>query len=138
MSTDRHTASFVLLVFAVTLALVTGTASIAAACGHCHGDKEAAVYDAAVLAKAKRDGNTVVYAEVTGAVPDDAETKAALWRAIASMPAVDQTSIKVSTMPTAVAFAFNPKKGKVTELLAAISKKFGTKQWSLKLLKIVN
>lgn len=136
-STDRSAVAFVLAACAITFALVAGSTSIAVACGYCHGDKEAAVYDAGVLAKAKREGKRVVYAEVMGVVPDGIESRDTLLRAIASQSAVDKASIRVSSNPAAVSFAFAPNKANVPQLLEAISKKLSTKQWALKLLKTV-
>jgi hypothetical protein len=137
-NTDRaRTVAFLLAVSAISVALTAIEATVAEACGHCHGDKVAAVYDHEVLQKAKREGKHVAYAEVIGAVPDDMLARDTLRSAIAATAGIDKSSIRVSSNPAAVAFAFAPKGVRAEQLLERISKKLSGRQWSLKLLKTV-
>jgi hypothetical protein len=126
-----------LAAFVLAAAFLTAAVPIAEACGFCHGDKVAAVYDAAMLAKAKSEGKHVAYAEVTGAVPDNLMTRDTLRRALAAQSAIDKASIRVSSNPAAVAFAFTPKKATAAQLLDQASKKLATQKWTLKILQIV-
>lgn len=72
------------------------------ACGVCVEDKIAATYDDAVLQRAISRHQVVVFCEVTGRL--DA---ARLRQAAGKVPALDRTSLRISTEPAAVSFALD-------------------------------
>lgn len=126
MSRSRAAAIAVLL-----CAAVWGSADTASACGHCHGDKVAAVYDHAVVTKALKDGHGVEFAEVNGAFRMSGEDNAALARELAAIDGVDKGTVRVSANPSAASFAFDPRKGSAADLLEKANKRVAPMHWSM-------
>lgn len=121
-----------LCALAITVAAaVSGYADTSAACGQCHGDKVAAVYDHAVVIQALKDGHGVEFAEVNGPFRMSGEDNAALLRETESFGGADKGTVRVSANPSAVSFAFDPKKGSAADMLAKLNKRLEGRKWTL-------
>ena len=83
--------------------LVAALPSLALACGACDEDNIAATYDHAVVAKAARSRDLVVYCRVAGPVE-----RQKLIGAVRAVPGVRKDSVRVSLAPAALSFAVDP------------------------------
>ncbi|MEY4723559.1 MAG: hypothetical protein RLZZ324_1072 [Candidatus Parcubacteria bacterium] len=126
----------VLVMALLTAALVTGGAGRAFACGFCHNDKKASVYDAALLQRAKAKGLTVVYAEFVdkdgklAPVPDDIMVQDEIRRAVIAASGARAADIRVVTLPSAaLCFSYDPKKGSVDAVLARVTARLSAHGW---------
>ncbi len=98
------------------LATLTGAAR---ACNLCLEDKIAATYDWQVVSMARRQGHTVVFTAIEGAVtPEDARRDGRLIRAISGVRGVDAGSVRLSPQPPAVSFACDLARRSVGAMLA--------------------
>jgi len=103
--------------FALALALPCP----ALACGICVEDQVAATYDHAVVARAEASGHRVLYAAVHGRNAGAPRSDATLRRAIASVAGADRNSIRLSALPPAASFAWNPRRSGAGAMLRAIN-----------------
>ena len=77
------------------------------ACGHCVEDRIAVVYDHAQLQQARAAGHRVAYFAIEGLSGKPAAQRRLLEQA-AALPGIDPGSLRVSTEPGALSFAFDP------------------------------
>lgn len=87
------------------------------ACGTCAEDKVAATYDHAVVQRAQKSGQLVVYCEVQHAFKPDA-----LAAAARKVRGVDPASVRVAAEPAALSFALDPRRQDVPAALRAIER----------------
>jgi copper chaperone CopZ len=80
------------------------------ACGHCVEDKMAAVYDFAVVSKARARHQHVAFVALDGAVKNDARTHAAITGIVQKAEGVERASVRVSLELAAFSFAYDPKR----------------------------
>jgi hypothetical protein len=104
-------------VFLLPALLLLG-GSTALACGFCVEDKVAAVYDHAVVSRAREAGRVMVFAEVEGAGAAGERVRA-VRKAAARVKAIDAASIRVSEAPAMVSFALDPRERSPQLALAA-------------------
>jgi hypothetical protein len=100
------------------LALATAlavAAPLAWPCGVCVEDKMAATYDFDVVGRAIRNGQLVVFCELSG--PVDARRIAG---AVARQRGVDPRSIRISPNPAALSFAMDAKQRTPQSMVEAI------------------
>lgn len=124
-----------LVMLSVAFCLPLGSIADAWACGVCHEDKIAAVYDHAMVLNAAKAGKAVQFAEITG--PFTAAAVEDMRKAIKSVPGVDADPVKVSATPASVAFVFDPKQGSSADFLKRINAKISARKWSLGHLKTI-
>lgn len=134
MSTSR---AIIAAIVCAAAAFVAGYAHEAEACGQCHGDKVAAVYDHAVVVRALKDGHGVEFVEVNGTFRMTGEDNAALAREIAAVQGVDAGTVRVSANPSAASFAFDPRKTSKDAALAAANGRVAGRRWVLAHLQII-
>lgn len=118
MKTALHT-------LALLLALQTGAAH---ACGHCVEDKVAAVYDYAVVTKARAQQHHVAFFALDGTlVPSDA-MKHGIEDAARGIRGVDKDSVRVSLGLAALSFSFDPRQTSFESLRKSLEKKLASKK----------
>ena len=79
----------------------------AMACGYCVEDKIAAIYDHAVVQQAKLHQLQVLFFEINGADAESLDKYATpLKIALSKLPDLDSTTIRMSTQPPAISFAY--------------------------------
>lgn len=105
----------------VVLAVAALAPAAASACGYCDGDRIASVYDASVVAAAKRAGNGVVYMGIEGSFGGSAQERVAITKAIEGIPGIVKGSVFISHAPSAARIVFRPSKGGAEALVAAAS-----------------
>lgn len=105
----------------------------AAACGHCPGDKIAAVYDGDVAARAVKYKQGVAYVDVAGGMMGK-DAARAIEQAVSRTKGVQQGSVKVSESPAAARFVFDPRKGDARRFVDRMNARL-PKPWTLILLK---
>jgi hypothetical protein len=115
----------------VCASLVLGLASVSWACGVCDEDSVAATYDHAVVQRAARAHDLVVYCSLEGPV-EQQKVSSVLRR----VPGVRKDSIRVSAAPAALSFAVNPAVQTALTAVAATEKGLGS-SGHLRILKVV-
>lgn len=95
---------------ACALAIVVGAVLALAAprsraCGHCEEDKIAATYDHAVISAARRNGQTVVFAELQGPIGPESRLEDWIRRQVEASTGVLRGTVRVSLEPPALSFA---------------------------------
>jgi hypothetical protein len=94
---------------------------LALACGICVEDQIAATYDHAVVALAESSGRRVLFTAVRGENAGAPGSGAKIRRAISSVTGVDRDSIRVSLLPPAASFSWNPRSLDTRAVLRAIN-----------------
>ncbi len=119
----------------VAVGLPLANVTDADACGHCHEDKIAAVYDHVMVTNAVKAGKAVEFAEIKG--PFAADAVADIRKMIGTVPGVDADPVKVSVTPAVVAFVFDPKQGSSADFLKRVNAKLASRKWTLEHLKVI-
>lgn len=109
------------LIALAVMASVALAADAASACGYCDGDRIASVYDASVVAAAKRVGNGVVYVAIEGPFGGSDQERVAIVKAVESVPGIVKGSVFVSHAPSAARLVFRPSKGSAETLVGKAS-----------------
>jgi len=116
----RHLARIRPASFAAALALFAHSAF---ACEICIEDQVAATYDFAAVTKAQAAGRGIMFTAVHGRNAGAPGSAAIIRRTIAAVPEVDQDSIRLSIVPPAASFAWDPKRHPPGTVLRAINHK---------------
>lgn len=124
-----------LLALLVAFCLPFANVTDADACGACHEDKVAAVYDHVMVTNAVKAGKAVEFAEIKGTFAPDAV--ADIRKMIGTVPGVDADPVKVSATPAVVAFVFDPKQGPSADVLKRVNAKLASRKWTLNHLKVM-
>jgi hypothetical protein len=113
---------------------VTGSATPQAlACGHCREDKVAATYDYSVITSARRNGQTVVFAELHGSIAPGSPLASWIRQQAEGAAGVARGTVRVSLEPGALSFACDPHA--VTAALRAIGEKLARRGLSVTLIE---
>jgi hypothetical protein len=107
------------------------------ACEVCVEDHVAATYDYGVIARAEQKGHHVLFVAVRGHDAGAPHSEAALRKALAAVPAIDLASIRFSTFPTAVSFAWNPERTTSGEVLRSVNGGLGGSGLTVVALKVI-
>lgn len=100
--------TIVISMIALCIAVQSSNAS---ACGYCHGDQLAAVYDGSVVADAHKAGKNVAYVSIDGTFGGTAKELKQLTDAVASSIGTVPRSVFISKAPAAARFLFLAKMG---------------------------
>lgn len=109
----------------------------ASACGHCVEDKIAAVYDHAVLTRAKAQGHSVVFLAIDGNVAPSESLRRELENAARAIAGVDRDTVRVSLELAALSFAFDPHATTAVAAQRALEKKIAGKKLRAMELKLI-
>ena len=96
---------------------------IVSACGHCVEDKMAAVYDFAVVTKARAQHQHVAFAAIDGLFRTDASTQGAIADMVRTAEGVDRASVRVSLELAALSFAYDPKRASFASIQRSVGKR---------------
>lgn len=110
------------VLFAAWLGLAAAPGPVRA-CGHCHEDKVAAVYDHAVLEQARSSRQRVVYLEWKRLPPRAPLAPARVRALVGGTPGVLARTVRVSPAPAAVAFAYDPRRQDEAKLVQAVNRR---------------
>jgi hypothetical protein len=105
-------------VLAASLALVAGGAM---ACGHCIEDREAAVYDHAVIENALARHHKVVFFAIQGEIRTDEASRRALVAALEGGGG-DRRTARVALPSAACSVAYDPARISIAQLAARANK----------------
>ena len=120
-----------MLLLAIGMTLADGP--LVHACGHCKEDKIAATYDYAVVSAARRNKQTVVFAELRGAIGPLSQTCDWLRQQAEVSPGVIHGTVRVSLEPAAVSFVCDRQA--VAATLRSIGQRFARRGFGLRLLE---
>jgi len=115
----------------VCASLVLGLAPVSWACGVCDEDSIAATYDHAVVERAVRARDLVVYCRLEGPVE-----RQKVLTVVRRVPGVRKDSIRVSVAPAALSFAVDPAVQTALTAVAATEEGLGS-SGHLRILKVV-
>jgi hypothetical protein len=85
-------------------------APAAKACGHCVEDKIAAVYDHAVITRARNLHQHVAYVAIEGTLVNDIKTRSGITGMLRTVKGIDASSVRVSLELAAFSYAYDPKR----------------------------
>jgi hypothetical protein len=122
-----------MLMGVLAAALTLGTVPQAYACGHCREDKIAATYDHAVVSAARRNGQTVVFAELCGEIGPASRLGAWIRRQAEASTGVVRGTVRISLEPAALSFVCGPQA--VPAALRAIDQKLARRGLGLRLIE---
>ena len=97
--------------------LASGTA---AACGHCVEDRIAAVYDHALVQRARASKHQVAYFAWDGALARDGASLRRMLALAEAVPGIDKGSVRVSMEPAAIAVVFDPRRSDAAAIATAL------------------
>ena len=120
---------------ALAAALMLGGAAPGRACGHCKEDKIAATYDHAVVTAAKRNGQTVVYAELKGPITPGAKLESWIQQQVQACTGVVRGTVRTSLQPAALSFACDVRQTSVSAALRSIGEKLARRGLSVSLIE---
>ena len=126
---DRRQAFLIVLAGALTF----GAAPQAHACGHCKEDKIAATYDHAVISAARRNGQTVVFVELRGAIEPTSRLGSWIRQQAEATAGVLRGTVRVSLEPAAFSFACDRQA--VSSALRTIGQKLARRGLGLSLIE---
>lgn len=109
--------------------------SAAIACGYCVEDRIAAVYDHALQQRTLASHHQVAFFAWDGPLARDEGSRQKMLALAEATPGVDKGSARVAMEPAALAVAFDPQRGSVSALQAALQKSLGPLKLSLVLLQ---
>jgi copper-containing nitrite reductase len=92
----------------------------AAACGHCVEDRIAAVYDHALVQRARASKHQVAYFAWDGAFTRDETSRRGVLAVAEAVPGIDKGSVRVSMEPAAIAVAFDPRRSDAAAIATAL------------------
>ena len=115
------------------LAVLGSTAAIA--CGYCVEDRIAAVYDHALLQRTLASKHQIAFFAWDGPLTRNEAGRKKMVALGEATPGVDKGSTRVSMEPAAVAVAFDPRRGSVESVQAALQKSLATMKLSVMLLQ---
>lgn len=92
----------------------------AAACGHCVEDRIAAVYDHALVQRARASKHQVAYFAWDSALTRDETSRRRVLAVAEAVPGIDQGSVRVSMEPAAIAVAFDPRRSDAAAIATAL------------------
>jgi hypothetical protein len=121
--------------FVLMLALL---AQRALGCEICVEDQIAATYDYGVLVKAEAAGRNVLFAALRGDTASAPRSEAIVRHAISTLSGVDRSSIRLSAVPSAASFAWDPKRYDSGAILRAVNAKLAKSGLSLVALRIID
>ena len=121
------------LVVILASGLLIGAAPRVHACGHCEEDKIAATYDHVVVSAARRNGQTVVFAELRGAIGPVSRLGSWIRQQAEASTGVVRGTVRISLEPAALSFACNRQA--VSAALRAIDQKLARRGLSLSLIE---
>lgn len=103
----------------------------ALACGYCVEDKIAAVYDHAAVSEAAARRQSVAYFAIDGGIRG---TREHLLKTVASVPAVQKGSARVSVESGSLAIVFDPRRASLAVVQRALEERLRPLGLSLLLL----
>ena len=112
-------------------------AQCALACEICVEDQIAATYDYGVLVRAEAAGLNVLFAALRGDTASAPQSEAIVRRTISTLSGVDRSSIRLSAVPSAASFAWDPKRYPSGAILRAVNAKLAKSGLSLVALRII-
>jgi hypothetical protein len=116
---------------AAGVALVAGVAN---ACGFCIEDREAAVYDHAVLATAQARNHSVAFFAIEGQIRTDEASRRAVVAALES--AGDKSTARVALPSASCSVAYDPARISLARLAAHANKALASKGLKLEPLRL--
>jgi hypothetical protein len=120
--------------FVLMLALL---AQRALGCEICVEDQIAATYDYGVLVRSEAAGRNVLFAALQGDTASAPRSKAIVRQAISTLSGVDRSSIRLSAVPSAASFAWDPNRFASGAILRAVNAKLAKSGLSLVALRII-
>lgn len=125
-----------LVVASLSVALIATSPDQARACGHCHGDLIASVYDGSVVVAAHKAGKCVIYLGIEGAYGMTLNERLEIGSVIVSINGVVRRSAFIAETNPAARALFDPRKTNGAKIaLEATGVLRRTKDVSLKLLQ---
>jgi hypothetical protein len=106
-------------------------------CEICVEDQIAATYDYGVLVRAEAAGRNVLFAALRGDTASAPRSEAIVRQAISSLSGVDRSSIRLSAVPSAASFAWDPKRHASGAILRAVNAKLAKSGLSLVALRVI-
>jgi len=94
------------------------------ACGHCHGDDIASVYDGDVVAAAHKAGKCVAYMGVQGTYGKSLSERVEVTAAVAAVKGVERKSTFAAETNPAIRAIFDPKKTNAAKIAIEATKTF--------------
>jgi hypothetical protein len=119
---------------ALAAGLTIGVVPEGHACGQCKEDKIAATYDYAVVVAAGRNGQTVVFTEIRGAMGPASRIESWVRQQVEGSPGVVHGTARVSLEPAAVSFVCE-RSTSVSAALSGIRPRLSRRGLSLELIE---
>jgi hypothetical protein len=119
---------------AAGLALLAAPAALG--CGHCVEDRIAAVYDHAVIDKARERHQQVAFFALAGPLLAGHESRRFIARALASEPAVDLPSLRVSVDSASLSLAYDGTRISHERIGATLNRRLAARGLQVTLLKV--
>lgn len=107
----------------------------ASGCGYCIEDRVAAVYDHAVITSAIGRRHQVAFFAVEGPLPAVGDSRRLIGRALASTPAVDAESIRVSVDWASLSLSYDAKRVSLATLGALLNRNLASRGLKVSLLQ---
>ena len=102
-------------------------APAAQGCGHCIEDRVAAVYDHAVIGKARERRHQLAFFALEGPLPVGDESRRLIARALSSETGVDLTSLRVSVDAASLSLAYDAERISVVRIGSTLSRKLAAR-----------
>jgi hypothetical protein len=106
-------------------------------CEICVEDQIAATYEYGVLVRAEAAGRNVLFAALRGDAASAPQSEAIVRQAISSLSGVDRSSIRLSAVPPAASFAWDPKRHAAGAILRAVNAKLAKNGLWLVALRVI-